>query len=391
MKSPIARSIRFSSRASAPSLLAALLVSACAPNVSVPEEMGTELEAEEQEAPAHDALAGTAEAPAAVLAEGTTCLTVYTPPDDDSGSQIKAAPVQRTVFLNRRGGTYTRGSNNSSTNVSSIPSGTVTLPAYEGTEADWQSLLTCVRDQYARFNVVITDQDPGAAAHLEAVIGGSPTALGFANNVGGVSPFNCGVIGRSIAYVFSRVYSTVRGECEATAHEIGHSLGLEHEYLCQDPMTYLGGCGAKTFQDAAAQCGTSSAVACQCGTPTQNTVQKLLTNVGPSGYVPPPEAPDAPPSASITAPATGSSYARGALVSIRAEASDDRAIREVQLLWQSAAGTSSYRMSALGGSSYGLGLRLSSWAARGSRTLTVRAIDDAGQATNSPSVTVQVR
>lgn len=333
------------------------------------------------------------------MAEKTACLTLYTPPDPEAVSD-KALGETRVVFLNRRGGTYTRGTNNSSTNVSSIPTASsVALPAYEGTETDWQTLMSCVRDQYARFNVQITDVDPGAATHIEAVVGGTSSLLGLASNVGGVSPFNCGVISRSIVYVFSKAYSSVRGECEAVAHEIGHSLGLEHEYLCQDPMTYLYGCGNKSFQDATAQCGTSSAVACQCGAATQNTVQKLLTNVGPALTSPtPPTTPttpttpvDAAPTATLTAPTAGATYARGATVSIRASASDDRAIREVQLRWTSAAGTSSFRMNALGGTSYGLDLRLSSTALLGSRSLVVRAIDDAGQITNTPAVSIQVR
>jgi hypothetical protein len=324
------------------------------------------------------------------LAEATACVTEFTPVEEPSAHE-KAIGETRVVFLNRRGGTYTRGSNNSSTNVSSIPSTTATIPAYEGSEADWQSLLSCVRTQYARFNVQITDVDPGAAMHIEAVVGGYSSALGYASNVGGVSPFNCGVISRSIVYVFSRAYGSVRGECEAVAHEIGHSLGLEHEYLCQDPMTYLSGCGSKSFQEVHAQCGTSSAVACQCGAATQNTVQKLLANVGPSTSAPTPPVVDVPPTVSVSAPMNGASYARGALVSIRATATDDRAVREVQLSWSSAAGTSTFRLNSLGGASYGLDLRLSTTALLGARTLVVRASDDAGQSASTAALTIQVR
>lgn len=328
------------------------------------------------------------------MAEGTECLTVFTPPDEPSASN-KAISGPRVVFLNRRGGTYTRGTNNSSTNVSSIPSTpSVTVPAYEGSDADWQSLMGCVQNQYARFNVQITDVDPAADTHIEAVVGGSASDLGYASNVGGVSPFNCGVISRSIVYVFSRAYGSVRGECEAVAHEIGHSLGLEHEYLCQDPMTYLGGCGSKSFQDQTVQCGTSAPVNCQCGESTQNTVDKLLSNVGPAPVEPgTPTTPvtDAPPTVTFTSPAAGASYARGATVSIRATALDDQALSEVKLSWSSPYGTSSYRMNHLGGDSYGLDLRLSPYTFRGTRTLVVRAVDDAGQVTVTPAVSIQVR
>src|SRR5690606_29976970 len=68
--------------------------------------------------------------------------------------------------------------------------------------------------------------------------------------------------------------------CEVTAHEVGHAAGLEHEYLCEDPMTYLRGCGEKSFQDVSSRCGTTEPRDCVCG-PTQNTVAHLFDTFGP--------------------------------------------------------------------------------------------------------------
>ncbi len=48
------------------------------------------------------------------------------------------------------------------------------------------------------------------------------------------------------------------------AQETAHSFGLEHEFLCTDPMTYLQPCGPKWFQDENASCGEYSAASCDC-------------------------------------------------------------------------------------------------------------------------------
>src|SRR5258708_5901856 len=68
-------------------------------------------------------------------------------------------------------------------------------------------------------------------------------------------------------------------ECEVAAHELGHAFGLEHEFLCKDPMTYISGCGHKTFQDVAAWCGENKAKKCSDGG-KQNTVQHLNEVLG---------------------------------------------------------------------------------------------------------------
>ena len=437
--------------------------------------------------------------------EQASCLTFFTA-EEGAGSELEGAlaaatTAPRLVFLNRAGGTYTPGRNNSTNNTSSIPKRNVRVAAYEGTNDDWSKVVACVKDQFASYNVTITDQDPGAAAHIEAVVGDGPQALDLDAGVGGISPFTCGVIERSIVYVFSKVLRGVQSECEVIAHEVGHSLGLEHEYLCEDPMTYLHGCGEKTFQDRPAQCGTYSAVACECGKPTQNTVEKLLANVGPAIDEPndPPTDPedaapqitvlspangatlpgnsdlsvsvqvsdddgisdvrlywefngtrvlscanaappvecavegdrvtftfpvgtgpraftaeavdtanqttkaprvtltlsddsvDAAPVVSISSPSDGAALKRGGPVSIRATATDDSAVREVSLTWQAPGGAQTFRLDNLGNGTYGVDLTVSANAAAGMRTLTVTAVDDAGQSTTSSKVSVTVQ
>jgi hypothetical protein len=164
----------------------------------------------------------------------------------------------RTIYLNRDGVVLRPGDNDSSQNISSV----VTQPtAIEGWDIDddtWDETVACVRDMYSRFDVVVTDQDPGAVPHIEAVFGGHPNDVDLPDNVAGVSPFttDCGIIERSIVFTFTDVIEDdPQLMCEVMAQEIAHSFGLDHELLPEDPMTYLTYFGNRSFQDEMADCG----------------------------------------------------------------------------------------------------------------------------------------
>jgi hypothetical protein len=62
--------------------------------------------------------------------------------------------------------------------------------------------------------------------------------------------------------------------------EIAHTYGLDHEHTCKDPMGYLGGCGARWFQDQELRCGEHEARDCADGKPTQNSVARLRAVLG---------------------------------------------------------------------------------------------------------------
>ncbi len=248
---------------------------------------------------------------------------------DPRKPRIGPGPLHRILYLNRHGVTVTPGSDDSSSNVSSIPSSVSTVSAWSYSDADWTTLMNCVKAQYAPFDIQVTDVDPGATQHIECVVGGTPQQVGMPSGVGGVSPvFGDGsVVGRAIVYTFSAVYGgDIQSICETAAQESGHALGMDHEMKCEDPMTYLTGCGSKTFQDVAVPCGEYSNRTCMCGNPTQNSVQHLLSVLGPA---PTTGGTDNPPTCSITSPADGATVPMG--FSVVAVASDDNGISKVEL------------------------------------------------------------
>jgi hypothetical protein len=123
----------------------------------------------------------------AAIPRGLYVITPNVDSESDTELGWSAAPIHRVIYLNKDGGTYVPGNNNSSTNRSSIPSQTSAVGAYEGTATQWTQLYTCLRDQFARFDVEVTDVDPGAAVHIEAVMGGNPQDVGMGSGVGGTT------------------------------------------------------------------------------------------------------------------------------------------------------------------------------------------------------------
>ena len=243
----------------------------------------------------------------------------------------EAQAAARTIYMNKDGGAYTPGSNDARTNRSTLIQVTRMIPAWEVDAGTWADVMSCVRAQFARWDIDVTDVDPGNVAHFESVVGGSPSDLGLPDGVAGVSPFSttCGLIPNSIVFSFAEVLpQNAQIVCEVVAQEVSHSFGLDHEFLCEDPMTYLSGCGAKSFQNVAAPCGEfqqrpSCAVpgTYDCGRDTQNSVQILTQRLG--------LRPGTPPMVSIVAPADGALVPPG--FGISADATDDVGVTAVEL------------------------------------------------------------
>jgi hypothetical protein len=159
----------------------------------------------------------------------------------------------------------------------------VKLKGYRGTTKSWNLLTRCVANQFAPFNVQVTDVEPPAdTSYVMAVIGGRPRDVGHPQRVGGLAPFNGDVIPGAVVFAFAdELRNDTRATCEVVAMEVGHAFGLDHAYACRDVMTYLQGCGKKAFRDLDARCGESAPRTCHGGADIQNSYRHLMKVLGP--------------------------------------------------------------------------------------------------------------
>ena len=207
--------------------------------------------------------------------------------------------LSRTIYLNRDGVTLRPGDNDSSRNISSVVTRPTEITPWEIDDDMWQETVDCMKGMYARFDVVVTDKDPGSVPHIEAVFGGHPNDVDLPDNVLGVSPFttDCAIIENSIVFTFTDVIEDdPQVMCEIMAQEIAHSYGLDHEMLAEDPMTYLPYAGNRAFQNEMADCGEYGERMCgiegSVCRQRQNSVQLLEERLGRSASAPAPDEQD---------------------------------------------------------------------------------------------------
>src|SRR5438552_4165521 len=123
------------------------------------------------------AVTATTSAAAAPMEIRTLAMPVPPPP-----VRVFAAPTgPTTLFLNRAQTTMKGGNDDSSKDVSSVVSqqgmSQATLPAFAGSDANWQKLVSCMRDMYKRWNVIVTDQRPPQPGYVQAHMGGNGSEL----------------------------------------------------------------------------------------------------------------------------------------------------------------------------------------------------------------------
>jgi hypothetical protein len=197
------------------------------------------------------------------------------------------------VYVNGEGVRVSPGADDPERGTSSLAwdadRGTVTVPGFAGGAAKWSALMECVREEYSAFSITITDKRPGSGDYIMLVVGGRSDLFGLDRGVAGSASYTGGVLPNGIGYAFEKNHGgDQRLLCETVAHEIGHTLGLDHEYLCEDLMSYLRGCGEKHFVNEEAACGEFKARGCHPGEPEQNTWEHLSEVLGTvDGAVPP--------------------------------------------------------------------------------------------------------
>jgi hypothetical protein len=200
----------------------------------------------------------------------------------------RASAPTRTIYLDRAAQTITPGMDDAAHRVSGVvrvhhPDGPVTVPGWRGSVSSWQKLVSCVKKQFAAFDITISDQPPVGGDFTRVVFGARPADIGVKDKrITGLSPFDGGVIPDAIVFAFAaQLGNQPRPLCETIAHEIAHTYGVDHEYLCKDVMTYLGGCGTKTFVNQLAPCGEKAPAPCASGEKAQNSYLMLMNALGP--------------------------------------------------------------------------------------------------------------
>lgn len=90
------------------------------------------------------------------------------------GTPANAAGI---LFLDRcvANCVYHQGFDSSINNTSSIIGGTRTLLPFDHGDAAWAEHLACVQASFAPYDITVTDVDPGAVAHWEVPVAGTPT------------------------------------------------------------------------------------------------------------------------------------------------------------------------------------------------------------------------
>lgn len=193
----------------------------------------------------------------------------------------------KVIYLERHAIELAPGDDDAAGGISSVLANAankrIKTRGFTGGDARWKSVVTCVRKLFAPFDVVVTDKRPSDDRFMMVVVGGKPADIGVTDghHVSGLAPFNGSVIPRAVVFAFAATLDNEpRAVCETIAMEVAHAYGLDHEYLCKDVMTYLRGCGPKTFVDADAPCGESKQRNCESGANTQNSFRRLVEVLG---------------------------------------------------------------------------------------------------------------
>ena len=281
-------------------------------------------------------------------------------PTERAAAEPVLGPAANThvIFMNpcTNNCTVGSGTTNSLTDKSDIGHGTLT--AFSKGATEWASVMSCMRNTFARFNVTITDQDPGSTPHLEIMVAGTGSQVGMQSGVLGVADYACSGVGQgcstfqSNALVFDfandpAYYESQYGLygandiCATAAQEIAHTWALDHVVDNTDPLTYNSYNGIRQYKDNQ-KCGSDcqsgqsplgltctgandqqSTHTCMMGQATQNEVQLITSLFGSA-------APDTtPPTVSFTSPAQNASVMPS--FAITANAADDQAIASVDV------------------------------------------------------------
>jgi hypothetical protein len=213
-------------------------------------------------------------------------------------------------------------------------------------DAEWSSIVSCMRKVYSYYDTVVTDVRPTEGTYHRAVVSGLSTQLiqgdgGTGGTLLGISDVQCsGAIHNMTSFTFADSHRPFSGNaatyvkhlCFTVAHEAGHSFGLEHEFefvdgtsACNDPMSYdTGECDPpiRFFRNKPAKCGGFELTSCSCSS-VANSHAKLLGVFGLA-----PELPAVTPISEVVSPSANAQVSS----MIVGSAGHDRGVERVDLI-----------------------------------------------------------
>jgi MYXO-CTERM domain-containing protein len=306
-------------------------------------------------------------------------------PDHAPKESIPGEPQfasQGRIFVNFDGAQLSSGWDDSHTDTTQIGECAGSFAAYgEGTKRE--AVMQAVRDDWAPYNVIITDTRPASGDYTMNMTGPSNP---FGGGVLGIAPLDCddSQTHNNITFAFHSVNDGFDASTTATTigQEVAHSYGLEHVDEPGDIMNPYNAGGDPSFTDNCLNivggqvvCPSQHSAECGGSGVTQNSNQELLTLFGAS-------APDnSSPTVSITAPSDGSEYDVGATFEITVDAADDIGIEQVALF------NNGEQIETDASSPYGWTVQN---APAGSYEFYVEATDPSGNVSMSNTVTVSV-
>ncbi|MBL9101295.1 MAG: hypothetical protein JNL82_10075 [Myxococcales bacterium] len=243
------------------------------------------------------------------------------------------AAQSNVFFLNYDGVSiqFTGQEDDSAANVSQFQEFQGNYAAY-GDGAKRTASLQAVLADWAKYDVVITDQRPNGGPYTMCVV--SPTNP-FGGGVLGIAPLDCNdEQARNIVFAYHSDSDQFTAAVQATtmSQEIAHAYGLEHVQQPNDIMNpYNEGLDPSFLDQCLSLDGGGQGILCGqqhqqfCGNGSQNSHRELLWLFGEG------EPDVTPPTVTITFPADGAELPAGSSFEITAAASDDVGVAEVEL------------------------------------------------------------
>lgn len=208
-------------------------------------------------------------------------------------------------------------------------------PSYGGTEAQRQTVMDAVKQDWAPFNMAVVNSRPNSGPYTMCMTG--PANHPFGNGVLGIAPLDCNDYNpNNIVFAFhsaGQLGGGLGANTQATtiSQEVAHAYGLEHVGSTSDIMNPYNAGGNPGFTDNCIGIQSNNGIVCgsqhtpYCPSGQQNSYQELLGMFGAA------DPDNQPPNVAVSYPSDGAVFEPGADFVITCEANDNQSVASVQL------------------------------------------------------------